>query len=154
MVTAIDLFDTLRRVADPAISRDAAYGLCAAAIPNRLFTAMQFHEATMEVERLFSTSPDIYPVSGRKPKHDTAWGQKVLVERQVNIGSGTEDIVWAFADNDTILSLGLTEVMNIPVVRGRRVLGTINFLRDTPPFSEEEVAIAQILAASLALRGK
>lgn len=152
-MTTPDLFDILRRIGDPATPRDAAYGLCAAAIPNRLFTAMLFHEATMEVERLFSTVPEVYPVRGRKPKRDTAWGKKVLVERQVNLGSGAEDIAWAFADHDTILSLGLTEVLNVPVVRGTRVLGTINLLRDTPPFGEEDAALAQLLAATLALRG-
>tara|TARA_R110001599_G_scaffold66408_10_gene187781 strand:+ start:900 stop:1361 length:462 start_codon:yes stop_codon:yes gene_type:complete len=152
-MTTPDLYDILRRIADPAAPRDTAYGLCAAAIPNRLFTAMLFHEVTMEVERLFSTVPDVYPVRGRKPKRDTAWGTKVLVDRQLNVGSGAEDISWAFDDDDTILSLGLTEVLNVPVVCGTRVLGTINFLRDTPPFGEEDAALAQLLAATLALRG-
>ncbi|MGI3212620.1 GAF domain-containing protein [Roseovarius tibetensis] len=147
------LFKTLRRIADPATSRDAAYTLCAQAIPNGLFTAMRLHAATMEVERLFSTLPDSYPVSGRKPKRDTAWGDKVLVRRQVNIGSGANDIVWAFSDHETILALGLTEVLNVPVLRGARVMGTINFLRAAPAFSEDDAATGQILAAALALRG-
>lgn len=147
-----DLFDTLRHVANPTTSPDKAFTLCAQAVPNGLFTAMRFHETTMEVERLFSTLPDMYPVSRRKPKRDTAWGQKVLVRRQVNIGSGAGDIVWAFADHETILSLGLTEVLNVPIVRGEHVIGTINFLRQTPRFCEQDVATGQLLAATLALR--
>jgi len=148
-----DTFDTLRRIANPATQPDAAFALCAKAIPNGLFTAMRFHPATMEVERVFSTRPDAYPVSGRKPKRDTAWGERVLMRREVNIGSGIDDIVWAFADHETILSLGLTEVLNVPVVRGVRVTGTINFLRDAPEFREEDAAIGQLFAAALALRG-
>jgi hypothetical protein len=147
-----DLFDTLRHVADPTTSYDAAFTLCAQAVPNGLFTAMRFHETTMEVERLFSTLPEVYPVSGHKPKRDTAWGEKVLVRRQVNIGSGASDIIWAFVDHETILSLGLTEVLNVPIVRGAHLLGTINFLRQTPSFCEQDAATGQILAAVLALR--
>lgn len=147
-----DLFDTLRHVADPTTSPDVAFMLCARALPNGLFTAMRFHEPTMEVERLFSTLPAMYPVSGRKPKRDTEWGEKVLLRRQVSIGSGAGDIIWAFSDHETILSLGLTEVLNVPVVRGAQVMGTINFLRQTPSFCEQDATTGQILAAALALR--
>ena len=147
-----DLFDVLRRIADRTIQAEEAYMLCSRTLPNSLFTAMHFHEATMEVERLFSTLPDKYPVSGRKPKRETEWGDKVLIRQQVNIGSGVDDIVRAFADHEIILSLGLKEVLNVPIVRGMRTIGTINFLRETPSFNEEDAAIGQILAAALALR--
>ena len=147
-----DLFATLARIADPKTPIERACGLCCGLIPNDLFTVMRFHEGTMEVERLYSTLPEAYPVRGRKPKRETEWGEKVLVQRQINLGSGKEAICWAFADHETILALDLTEVLNVPVVRGLRVLGTVNFLRKAPAFNEEDTTLAQVVAATFAKR--
>lgn len=143
----------LDALASPETPLDHAYALCSKTLPNGLFTAMRFHADRMEVERLYSTLPDVYPVSGRKPKKDTPWGQKVLIDRHINLGFGPEDIGWAFSDHETILGLGLQSVMNVPVVRAETVLGTINFLRKDEPFSNEEAATAQLMAALLACRG-
>ncbi|UWR35196.1 GAF domain-containing protein (plasmid) [Sulfitobacter sp. W027] len=140
------------RIADRDISLKKALGLCANTIDNELFTAMRFHTETMEVERLHSTLPDIYPVNGRKPKRDTAWGEKVLIQQQVNNGFGAEDIKWAFSDHETILGLGLNAVLNIPVVRSGKVLGTINFLRQDSAFSLQEVVIGKQVAVALSRR--
>ncbi|SFF01831.1 GAF domain-containing protein [Sulfitobacter brevis] len=142
----------LERIADPATPLNAAYALCSATVPNGLFTAMRFHPAEMEVERLYSTMSDIYPVSGRKPKRDTPWGEKVLTRKEVNIGFGPADIAWAFSDYETILGLGLEAVLNIPVVTDGQILGTINYLRKAPSFTEGEVVAAQACAHALALR--
>ncbi|WP_260348136.1 gamma-glutamyltransferase family protein [Alloyangia mangrovi] len=143
----------LARIADPATPRAEAYALCAAAIPNGLFTAMRLHAAEMEVERLYSTLPEVYPVSGRKPKRATAWGEKVLVGREVNAGFGPADIAWAFSDHETILGLGLEAVLNVPVIAGGQVLGTINYLRGAPSFSTEEITLGRRCAEALARRG-
>ncbi|MBY6109930.1 GAF domain-containing protein [Halomonas sp. DP1Y21-3] len=146
------LADILVDIIDPATPFDRALERCAEAIPNGLFTAMRFHRDSMEVERIHSTLPDVYPVSGRKPKRDTEWGDKVLLNRRVNLGYGEEDIVWAFGDHRTILGLGLKAVLNVPIVRGENVLGTLNFLRDGPGFTEQEAATGQLLAAAIAMR--
>lgn len=143
----------LGRIADPQTPLTEALSLCSAALVNGLFTAMRFHAATMEVERIHSTLPDAYPVSGRKPKRDTAWGKKVLMSHQVNRGCGAGDIIWAFSDHQTILDLGLNAVLNVPILRDARVLGTVNFLRAAPEFSEQDAATGQLLAAALAHRG-
>ncbi|MGQ7248091.1 GAF domain-containing protein [Halomonas sp. V046] len=150
---SLDLGVTLEQLVDPATSLERVLEGCAGAIPCGLFTTMRFHQDSMEVERLFSTLPDIYAVSGRKPKRDTPWGDKVLIARQANVGFGADDIVWAFSDHETILGLGLLAVLNVPIVRGDRVLGTINFLRPRPAFTEQEVATGQLLAAAIACRG-
>lgn len=141
--------DICNRIADRNTPLQQALGLCGTAIDNGLFTAMRFHADLMEVERIYSTLPDVYPVSGRKPKRDTAWGEKVLVQQQVNNGFGPEDIKWAFSDHETILGLGLKAVLNIPVVRDGKVLGTINFLRGDQPFSLQDIKSGQRLAAAL-----
>tara|TARA_R110002049_G_scaffold29972_1_gene101895 strand:- start:73357 stop:73845 length:489 start_codon:yes stop_codon:yes gene_type:complete len=144
--------DICKRIADRNTPLENAFGLCGTAIDNELFTAMRFHADTMEVERLYSTLPVVYPVSGRKPKRDTAWGDKVLVHHQINNGFGADDIEWAFSDHETILGLGLNAVLNVPIVDRDTVLGTINFLRGGRPFNNQEVAIGQQLAAALGSR--
>ena len=108
---------SLREVPVPTPAPGEALALCGESIENGLFTAMRFHAETMEVERIFSSLPAVYPVSGRKPKRDPEWGAKVLVERRPNLGSGAADIKWSFSDHETILGLDLTEVLNVPVIR-------------------------------------
>ncbi len=143
----------LARLSDTATPLAEAYEICAAQIPNGLFTAMRFHEAAMEVERLYSTLPDDYPVSGRKPKRQTEWGDKVLIRREVNAGFGEDDIAWAFSDHALIGSLGLRAVLNVPVTNGDRTLGTINYLRSGPQFDADEIETGRALAAALGRRG-
>lgn len=129
---------------------DDAFAQCAVAIPNELFTAMQFHADTVEVERLYSTLPKVYPISGRKPKRQTEWGEKVLFRHEVNIGFGSDDIRWAFSDHETILGLGLKAVMNVPIVSQGQVLGTINYLRSNPAFTDADIQVTAKLAETLA----
>jgi GAF domain-containing protein len=97
--------------------------------------------------------PDAYPAGGRKPKRQTDWGDKVLIRREVNDGFGEADIAWAFSDHELILSLGLHAVLNVPVTLGERTLGTINYLRGGPRFSQDEIATGKALAAALGRRG-
>ncbi len=50
---------------------DAALG---AVLGHKLFTVLRYHEATRESERIYTNQPAAYPVGGRKPLSDTAWG--------------------------------------------------------------------------------
>ena len=148
------LVNRLDRITDPAVPPTLAFDQCSEAIPNDLFTVMRFHVASMEVERVHSSLPETYPVGGRKPKRETEWGDKVLTRQLLNVGHGREDIEWAFGDHETILGLGLKAVLNVPILRGERVLGTINYLRKGPAFNEVECTIGRLLAAALAMRGE
>lgn len=69
-------------------------------------------------------------------------GAQVLVERRPNIGMGPADIAWAFSDLETILGLGLRAVLNVPVLDGEWVSGTINWLRRGPAFDPTRSAWA------------
>ena len=50
-----------------------------------LFSVNAFRAQTMEVERLYSSNPQAYPVGGRKLKRDTGWSRKVLVDTEAAI---------------------------------------------------------------------
>ncbi|MFC7698460.1 hypothetical protein ACFQX9_17415, partial [Bradyrhizobium sp. GCM10028915] len=54
---------------------------------HRLLTVMRLHAATMELERLYSSHADAYPVGGRKSKRGLPWTEHVLVRGEVFIGS-------------------------------------------------------------------
>ena len=85
-------------------------------IGHQLFTVTAFDAATMQVERVYSSDPRAYPVGGRKPKRDTEFGRRVLVDGQPLICEGDAEIVRIFDDHETIGALGLHSSINAPVV--------------------------------------
>ena len=53
-----------------------------------LVTAMRHHAAEQQVERLYSSNTQAYPVGGRKQKRDTGWSRKVLDHLLATGGDG------------------------------------------------------------------
>jgi hypothetical protein len=113
------------------------------AIGQRLFTVTAFDAATMEVQRVYSSNPAVYPVGGRKPKRDTEFGRRVLVDGQPLVCEGDEAIARVFDDHETIRGLGLHSSINVPVVNAARIVGVLNFL-----LSAERISSDQLRAAS------
>ncbi len=111
----------------------------------KLFTAMRYLPSG-EVERVYTSNPDAYPLAGRKPRRDTPWSRQVLVRGEPYYATDAAGIRYAFEDAEKILALGLGAVMNVPIKDGERVLGTLNFLREAggyqPSHLEEALGIA------------
>lgn len=120
------------------IDREAA-----STIEHQLFTVTAFDAATMEVQRVYSSNPAVYPVGGRKPKRNTEFGRRVLIEGQPLVCEGDEAIARVFDDYETIRGLGLHSSINAPVIDGGRCVGVLNFL-----MAKEEVATGRLQAAS------
>lgn len=120
-------------------------------IGHSLFTVMSFDADAMEVERRFTSDPAHYPAGGRKKKRDTDWGQHVLVEGHVFIGTNEDDIRRNFNDHEVIIGLGLCSVLNIPIKRMGRTIGTMNLLDTTAHYGTDDVVIGSILAMGLAI---
>jgi GAF domain-containing protein len=112
----------------------------------KLFTAMRYL-ASGEVERVHTSDPAAYPLAGRKPRRDTPWSRQVLVRGEPYYANDAAGIRFAFEDAEKILGLGLGAVMNVPVKEGGRVLGTLNFLRETGGYRPEDLEVAMKLAA-------
>jgi hypothetical protein len=145
--------DHAARLMAGAADAEQPHGLLAAVdevacelLGHALFTAMRFHEAAMEVERVYSSDARAYPLGGRKPKRDTAWGRHVLIERRIFVGEGEAAIRDAFADHELILGLGLRSVANVPVVFAGRCLGAVNFLWQAASVRLVDIAAARVLA--------
>jgi GAF domain len=123
---------------------DAALG---AVIGHRLFTVLRHHPDSRESERCYTNQPAAYPVGGRKPLTESAWSRQVFGERRPYIGRSAEDIRAVFFDHALIASLGCDSVLNLPVVHGDRVLGTLNLLHEAGWYGEDDIASGTLFAA-------
>jgi len=118
-------------------------------IGHKLFTLMRVHEATAEVERIYSSNEAAYPVGGRKGKRGTPWSRAVLDRGEVFIARDPGEVRAAFSDHELIASLGIGSIMNVPIgCRGRR-LGTMNISHEAGWFGEEDAAAGRLVAAFL-----
>jgi hypothetical protein len=102
-----------------------------------------------EVQRVYTSNSEAYPISGRKKMGPTPWGKRVLEERRVYVGRTAEDIRWAFPDHALIASLGLASVINVPVVHDDAVLGTMNILDRAGAYDDSHGALARCFAPYL-----
>ena len=124
---------------------DALYRLTDETIGVKLFTMMSFDFRSGVAGRFYSNMPDAYPVSGTKPVNTTDWARQVLQERQVFVANDIEGIAEVFYDHELIKSLGCESVINIPVVIGGNVIGTINCLHEAGYYTDDKVAAADAL---------
>lgn len=132
---------------DPTELYTAVDRLVQEVIGHKLFTLMRVHEATAEVERIYSSNATAYPVGGRKSKLGTSWSRVVLDRGEVFIARNPDEVREAFSDYELIFSLGVGSIMNIPLAyRGRR-LGTMNISHDAGWFSDEDAAAGRLVAA-------
>ena len=114
-----------------------------------LFTVMQLHRERQEVERVYSSLPEAYPVSGRKPKRGTKWGTAVLDRGEIFVANSPDEVRAAFADYELIFSLGIGAIMNVPVRFRGRSLGTMNICSDAGWFADADHATGRLLASLL-----
>jgi GAF domain-containing protein len=151
-LTLDDLASAVEATAN-ALEPDAVLRAVAAlaqhAIGHRLFTIMRLHTEAQEVERLYSSLPDAYPVSGRKPKQGTPWGQQVLDRGEIFIANTPEAVEGAFADHALIFSLGIGAIMNVPIRFRGRSLGTMNICHEAGWFTDVDRAPGRLLAGLL-----
>jgi GAF domain-containing protein len=110
-----------------------------------LVTMMRNHALERQVERLWSSNTQAYPVGGRKTKKDTGWSRKVLEQHQVLLIAGEDGIRESFDDHAIIFGLGLHSCVNVPLVSKGECVGTLNVLRPEAEWSAEQIAVARAL---------
>lgn len=117
---------------------------------HRLLTLLAFHPDSGEVERLYSSRPESYPLAGRKLMGPTPWGERVLHRGEAYLGRTAEDLRWAFPDHALIASLGLGCILNRPIAWDGRVLGVLSLLQEGENrYDEADLAAAAPYAALL-----
>ncbi len=102
----------------------------------------------IDLQRIWSSRPDQYPVAGRKRKTLTPWTRQLLLSSEIFIGEGQAALQQVFDDHGLILSMGLQSVLNVPLVRSDgRCFATFNVLGTRARWSALEKQQIELLAA-------
>jgi hypothetical protein len=138
-----------KAVADNADQPEAAFAaLCQLTrdvVGVKLFTVMTHDGRKGVASRIFSNMPEAYPVSGTKPANPTDWSRQVIEKKQTFVANDIEGIKAVFDDHELIKSLGCESVINVPIVVGGEVLGTINCLHEAGFYTTDKVEAAEAL---------
>jgi GAF domain-containing protein len=112
----------------------------------KLFTVMTFDATTGLSQRIHSSHPREYPVSGVKPLSQGLWSRTVIDERKIFVANSIAAIAEVFPDHELIRSLGCESVVNLPVVFADGVIGTMNLLDAAGYYTPERVARVESLS--------
>ena len=123
------------------------YTRCAA-LGTRLFTVTALDEAAGLHRRLYTSHPVEYPAHGTKPLDRDGWYDACVAARQTFIANTPPEFARYFFDHELITSLGLGSCINVPVVQGDQVLGTVNLLAEAQHFTPDRLAAYHELIAS------
>jgi GAF domain-containing protein len=116
----------------------------------KLLTVLRFVEQTQEVERLYSSDPNAYPVGGRKQLATINKDHSLAASGQIFLAANPDEVKRTFPDYELIFSLGVGAILNAPIRHMGRRLGTLNCCGTANAYGEEEIAAATILANLLA----
>lgn len=100
----------------------------------------------IRLRRIWSSEPGAYPVGGGKRKTQTPWTRQLLGAGQLFVGEGDAVLAEVFDDHATIAGLGLHSVINVPILRGTRCVGTFNVLGGAWRWQPQDIAAARLLA--------
>jgi hypothetical protein len=129
MSTALRAFEErLARYADASDTGRALHDLASTIIPARLFTLTAINMAAMQVRRVYSSHPDVYPLLGTKPIVMDDWFEAMQTERRITAINTAAGMEGQFPDLALIRSLGCNSSLSIPIMAGNELLGTINAL--------------------------
>src|SRR5215217_1622609 len=129
MTAAFRIFEEkLARYSDPATTGAALHELARSIIPAHLFTLTAINMAAMQVRRVYSSHPDVYPLLGTKPIVIDDWFEAMQTERRITAINTAADMEGQFPDLTLIRALGCDSSLSIPIMAGNELLGTINAL--------------------------
>lgn len=143
------MIDISRALADPD-QPNSTFAAVAQAVQDTigatLFTLTEIDHAGAVARRCYSNQPEAYPVSGEKPMKPDAWTAQVLDRHETFVANSIDAIAAVFGDYELIRSLGCESCLNLPVVIGGQVIGTLNCLHEAGHYTPERVAAAPTLA--------
>ncbi|UJW85637.1 GAF domain-containing protein [Devosia sp. SL43] len=125
----------------------ALQALVQATVGAKLFTYMTVDMEAEVARRAYTSDPENYPTSGTKPIRYDAWFDIVHKQRQYFVANTIADIAKVFPDYGLINSLGCQSVVNMPVVLGGELVGTVNMLDVDGYYAPERVRTIRELIA-------
>lgn len=118
---------------------DTLHQACAA-LGTRLFTVTVQDLKLGVARRAYTSHPVEYPVSGTKPLTRDGWYEFCITGQQTFVANTTPEFAKYFFDHALITSLGLGSCINIPLIAGGEVLGTVNLLAEEHHFTPAKLA--------------
>ncbi|UYO01216.1 MAG: GAF domain-containing protein [Devosia sp.] len=137
--------EVLARHGDPLETGGALHALAEALIGARLFTLTAIDMPNMQVRRVYSSHPDIYPVMGTKPLVIDAWFEAMRTERRITAINTAAEMEGEFPDLATIRGLGCNASISVPIMVGNQLIGTINALDAEGRYDDAAMARAALL---------
>lgn len=139
---AIAAFDAAIATAKGA---DAAFAalqrLTEETVGSKLFTFMTVDMTAELARRAYTSDPANYPTSGTKPIRYDRWFDIVHTERRYFVANTIAEIATVFSDHELIDALGCQSVVNMPVVLGDELIGTVNMLDVEGHYTPERVQV-------------
>lgn len=151
MTSMTSMTQALAEPNQPAAAFAALDALVQHTIGARLFTLMEIDHKRGVARRNYSNMPEAYPTSGEKPIEPNAWTAQVQDRHESFVANSIDEIAAVFPDYELIQSLGCESCLNLPVVVGGHVLGTLNCLDVAGHFTPQRLAAAETLKDAGAL---
>ena len=125
-----------------AASADAFFAALHEAVGGRLFTVTVLDREAGLAQRVYTSHPETYPVSGTKPMSQGAWTGMVIERGETFVANTVAEFAIYFPDHALIESLGCKSALNVPI-RDGQVIGTGNVLDREHYFTPEQVKHCQ-----------
>ena len=137
-------------IAVPAATFARVEDICRKVYGFKLFTVLQHRPESGEIERVYSSNPQDYPVGGRKPMGPTPWGAIVLDAQRAWLGNGAQDIEWAFPDSKLLAQLGCDCCACAPIVSAGRTVGVVSISDAVDRYAVGDLEALSLIASLLA----
>lgn len=111
----------------------------------RLFTVTVLDRKALVCRRAYTSHPLDYPVSDTKPMTDDGWSRHCIDGLQTFVANRTEEFSPYFPDHAQINQLGCHSAVNVPVIAGGKVRGTVNLLDIEGHFTPDRVRAIEAL---------
>ncbi|WP_112324377.1 DUF2817 domain-containing protein [Oceanibium sediminis] len=142
--SALDRFGQAVSAAQaPGDAYRALQALSQTVIGARLFTIMELVDDTRAGQRIYSSEPASYPVSGIIPLKDNLWYDTAVRQQRPFVANDASGLQAVFADHELIASLGCASVLNLPITLDGKLEATVNLLDVAGHYDAERVALAQ-----------
>lgn len=125
----------------------ALHRLAAATVGAKLFTMTADNPKGGYVRRVYSSDETAYPVLGTKPIVFDETYRLMTEQRFVYVANSIDTMRPDFPDLDLIVSLGCGSAINMPIVAGGEMLGSVNLLDAEGWYTPERVEAAKLLTA-------
>ena len=136
----------VREETDPLAALKAIGEAMDRLIGGRMLTFLRFDLERFDMERLYCTLPESYPVGARKQMRRGRWFERVVENGEVFIASGADEMRATFGDYAALAELGCASTMCVPVRHLGRTLGTMNLNGEEGRYGDRQAALARPFA--------